>query len=133
MNDASVELELLFIDDLVEEMYDVLEGRPKRCEYPSGEEEGYDGLTPRAKAGGKFCYVPVTHKATLGYIVECLHKFRDQPKTLVMPAIPNGSFEKKLYSMYLSYLPKEKVAFGCGRAQGCLDQLCDGGCGAFSV
>lgn len=58
-----------------------------------------------------FCAAPVTHKATLGYIVECLHKFRDQPKTLVIPEIPNGSFEKKLYSMYLSYLPKEKVAF----------------------
>ena len=111
VNDPSVELELLFIDDLIEEMYDALEGRPKRCEYPVAGEDGYDGLTPRAKAGGQFCYVPVTHKATLGYIVECLQRFHDQPKTLVMPAIPDGSFEKKLYSMYLSYLPKEKVAF----------------------
>ena len=60
---------------------------------------------------GRYCDAPVTHKATLGYIVECLHRFHDQPQTLVMPEIPNGSFEKKLYPMYLSYLPKEKVAF----------------------
>ena len=63
------------------------------------------------KEGGRYCCAPVTHKATLGYIVECLNNFHDQPKTLIMPAIPEGSFEKKLYSMYLSYLPKEKVTF----------------------
>ena len=115
VNDPSVELELLFIDDLVEEMLDALEGRPHRASYPAaGEEAGgtrYDGLTPLPAPDGPFCYAPVTHKATLGYIVECLERFRDQPKTLLMPAIPDGSFEKKLYSMYLSYLPKEKVAF----------------------
>ena len=71
----------------------------------------YDGLTPRATADGRYCYAPVTHKATLGRIVELLHTFHDQPQNLIMPKIPSGSFEKKLYSMYLSYLPKEKVAF----------------------
>ena len=71
----------------------------------------YDGLTPQPKDDGRYCYAPVTHKATLGRIVELLHTFHDQPQNLIMPAIPNGSFEKKLYSMYLSYLPKEKVAF----------------------
>ena len=115
VNDPSVELELLFIDDLLEEMYDALEGHPHRAEYPvAGEElDGivYDGLTPRACENGRYCYAPVTHKATLGRIVELLHTFHDQPETLLMPAIPSGSFEKKLYSMYLSYLPKEKVAF----------------------
>ena len=115
VNDPSVELELLFIDDLLEEMYDALEGHPHRAEYPAaGEELGgvvYDGLTPRECENGRYCFAPVTHKATLGRIVELLHTFHDQPKTLLMPAIPDGSFEKKLYSMYLSYLPKEKVAF----------------------
>ena len=71
----------------------------------------YDGLTPLPAADGRFCYAPVTHKATLGCIVELLHTFHDQPQTLIMPTIPNGSFEKKLYSMYLSYLPADKVAF----------------------
>ena len=115
VNDPAVELELLFIDDLVEEMFDALEGRPHRCEYPGAGEEidgvVCDGLTPRWCAGGRFCGVPVTHKATLGHIVDTLHAFHDQPRTLVIPSIPPGSFEKKLYSMYLSYLPKEKVAF----------------------
>ena len=115
VNDPSVELELLFVEDLIEEMYDAIEGKPHRAEYPKAGEviDGitYDGLTPLPCADGCFCYAPVTHKATLGRIVELLHTFHDQPKTLIMPAIPNGSFEKKLYSMYLSYLPKEKVAF----------------------
>lgn len=115
VNDPSVELEMLFVEDLIEEMYDCLEGHPHRAEYPKSGETldgiNYDGLTPIAKANGRFCYAPVTHKATLGRIVELLHSFHDQPQTLVMPAIPDGSFEKKLYSMYLSYLPKEKVAF----------------------
>lgn len=115
VNDPSVELEMLFIDDLIEEMYDAIEGHPHRAEYPKTGEvvDGvqYDGLTPRSVADGRYCYATVTHKATLGRIVEILHSFRDQPQTLIMPAIPNGSFEKKLYSMYLSYLPKEKVAF----------------------
>ena len=111
VNDPSVELELLFIDDLIEEMYDALEGKPHRAEYPAAGEDGYDGLTPKPMDNGRFCYAPVTHKATLGYIVECLKRYHDQPQSLIMPAIPNGSFEKKLYSMYLSYLPKTKVAF----------------------
>ena len=115
VNDPSVELEMLFIDDLIDEMYDALEGHPHRAEYPKTGEaingETYDGLTPYPSEDGQFCYVPVTHKATLGRIVELLHTFHDQPQTLIMPAIPDGSFEKKLYSMYLSYLPKEKVAF----------------------
>ena len=115
VNDPNVELEMLFIDDLLEEMYDCLEGHPHQCEYPGQEEvvEGviYDGLTPLPVEGGHYCYAPVTYKATLGRIVELLYMFHDQPNTLVIPAIPKGSFEKKLYSMYLSYLPKEKVAF----------------------
>lgn len=115
VNDPSVELELLFIDDLIEEMYDAMEGHPHRCSYPATGEivngQEYDGLTPCWSDEGVYCAAPVTHKATLGRIVELLHAFHDQPQTLVMPAIPNGSFEKKLYSMYLSYLPKEKVAF----------------------
>lgn len=137
VNDPSVELEMLFIDDLIEEMFDAMEGRPHRAEYPkagevvleevehktedskSGEKSGevarkpvvYDGLTPRPTVSGRYCYAPVTHKATLGQIVDLLHTFHDQPQTLIMPQIADGSFEKKLYSMYLSYLPKEKVAF----------------------
>ena len=103
VNDPSAELELLFIDDLVEEMFDALEGREHRCTF--------DGTKTVPCADGKYCAAPVTHRVTLGYIVECLESFRDQPKTLIMPAIAPGSFEKKLYSMYLSYLPKEKVAF----------------------
>ena len=111
VNDPSVELEMLFIDDLIEEMYDCLEGKPHRCEYPAAGEDGFDGLTPSPSETGKFCYAPVTHKATLGWIVGLLHQFHDQPQSLVMPSIPAVSFEKKLYSMYLSYLPKEKMAF----------------------
>ena len=115
VNDPSVELEMLFIDDLIEEMYDALEGHPHRAEYPKTGEvidgQTFDGLTPYPTEEGRYCYAPITHKATLGRIVELLHTFHDQPQTLIMPAIPNGSFEKKLYSMYLSYLPKEKVAF----------------------
>ena len=103
VNDPSVELELLFIDDLIEEMYDALEGKEHHCEF--------DGVETVMKDDGRYCAVPVTHKATLGYIVECLNTFHDQPKTIMMPSIPEGSFEKKLYSMYLSYLPKEKVVF----------------------
>ena len=103
VNDPSVELELLFIDDLVEEMFDALEGNEHHCEF--------DGVETVLTENGRYCAATVTHKATLGYIVECLHKFHEQPQTLVMPAIPDGSFEKKLYSMYLSYLPKEKIAF----------------------
>lgn len=110
INDPSVELQLLFIDDLIEEMYDAMEGHPHRCVYPVASDE-WDGLTPKAEKNGRYCYAPVTYKATLAYIVDCLHMFHNQPKTLIMPTIAPDSFEKKLYSMYLSYLPKEKVAF----------------------
>lgn len=103
VNDPSVELELLFIDDLTEELFDALEGREHHCEF--------DGVDTVLTEKGRYCAAPVTHRATLGYIAECLHRFHDQPQTLVIPEIPNGSFEKKLYSMYLSYLPKEKIAF----------------------
>lgn len=103
VNDPTVELELLFIDDLIEEMFDALEGKEHHCEF--------DGVETHQKEDGRYCCAAVTYKATLGYIVECLHKFHNQPQTLIIPAIPEGSFEKKLYSMYLSYLPKEKVAF----------------------
>ena len=103
VNDPSVELEMLFVDDLIEEVYDAMEGHPHRCEF--------NGVKAVADEKGRYCYSPITHKATLGRIVELLHTFHDQPQSLVMPSIPNGSFEKKLYSMYLSYLPKEKVAF----------------------
>jgi UDP-2-acetamido-2,6-beta-L-arabino-hexul-4-ose reductase len=103
VNDPSVELEMLFIDDLIDEMFDAIEGKEHHCEF--------DGIRTVLTENGKYCAAPITHKATLGRIVELLHTFHDQPKTLIMPAIPNGSFEKKLYSMYLSYLPKEKVAF----------------------
>ena len=103
INDRSTELELVYIDDLVDEMICALEGKPHRCDY--------DGLTPIANENGRFCYVPVTHKVTLGEIADLLYKFHDQSKTLIMPEIPKGSFEKKLYSAYLSYLPKEKIRF----------------------
>ena len=115
LRDPDVELTLLFIDDLLEELYDALEGRPHRAEYPkSGETvDGveYDALTPRPVENGRYCYAPVTHKATLGKIVELLRGFHNQPQSLLMPAIPDGSLEKKLYSMYLSCLPREKIAF----------------------
>ena len=123
VNDPSVELELLFIDDLIEEMFDALEGKEHHCEYPEAgaviDGIAYDGLTPFWCEEGKYCGVPVTHKATLGEIVNLLHTFHDQPSNLVIPSIPEGSLEKKLYSMYLSYLPKEKVAFD-------LKMNCDG-------
>ena len=103
ITDPAVELELLFIDDLVEEMLDALEGREHRCRY--------DGAKAVPDPAGRYCHAPVTHRATLGHIANCLHSFHDQPQTLMMPRIAPGSFEKKLYSMYLSYLPREKVAF----------------------
>lgn len=103
VTDPAVELELTYIDDLVAEMLDALGGNPHKCDY--------DGLEVKDCKGGKFRYVPVTHKATLGEIVNLLKKFAAQPETLVVPDIPDGSFAKKLYSTYLSYLPKDKVAF----------------------
>jgi len=103
VTDPKIELELLYIDDLVAEMLDLLEGKAHRCEY--------DSLTPIEKEDGKYYFVPITHKVTLGEIVNLLEKFASQPNTLIIPEIPNGSFAKKLYSTYLSYLPKEKAIF----------------------
>lgn len=103
VNDRAIELELLYIDDLVAEMLNLLEGKQNKCYY--------DGLTPIKSEDGKYCFVPTTHKATLGEIVDLLEQFKAQSKTLIIPEIPCGSFAKKLYSTYLSYLPKEKVAF----------------------
>ena len=103
VNDPKVELEMLYIDDLVEEMLDALEGREHRCEF--------EGVKTVMSPEGRYCAAPVTHFVTLGEIVALLDAFRDQPKSLMMPQIPNGSFAKKLYSTYLSYLPKEKAAF----------------------
>ena len=103
VNDPSVELELLYIDDLVTEMLDALESKEHRCEF--------SGLDVLPKVDGRYCYCPVTHRVTLGSIVELIHTFANQPRTLMIPEMPNGSFAKKLYSTYLSYLPKEKVAF----------------------
>ena len=103
VNDRATQLELLYIDDLVDEMLDALEGKPHPCNY--------DGLDPVATEDGRYCYAPVTHKVTLGEIVDLLDSFKNQPKTLEMPEIPYNSFGKKLYSTYLSYLPKEAACF----------------------
>ena len=123
VNDPSVELELLYIDDLVDEMIACLKGQEHRCEFdgltviptPSvilNEVKDLDSsASPQNDKVGRYCYVPTTHKATLGEIVSLLKEFAAQPSTLMIPEIPAGSFSKKLYSTYLSYLPKEKVAF----------------------
>ena len=129
VNDPSVTLELLYIDDLVDEMLLALSGTEHRCEF--------DGINTVLCEGGKYCAAPVTHKVTLGEIVELLHAFRDQPATLVMPEIPKGSFAKKLYSTYLSYLPKEKASFELKMntdARGSFTELLKTEkCGQFSV
>ena len=103
INDPNVELELLFIDVLVDEMFDALEGKEHHCDF--------NGIEKIPNRDGRYCHVPVTHKATLGYIAETLNLFHDQPNSLVIPQIKENSFEKKLYSMYLSYLPESKVQF----------------------
>ena len=109
VNDPSVELEVLYIDDLVDEMIEALHGREHRCEF--------DGLKvipsecSESKKTGRYCYCPVTHKVTLGEIVELLHKFNEMPETLMIQEIPADSFAKRLYSTFLSYLPKEKALF----------------------
>ena len=129
VNDPATELELLYIDDLVEEMLDALEGHPHRCDY--------DGLVPVFGQEGRYCAAPVTHKVTLGEIVALLDAFKAQPATLLMPEIPAGSFAKKLYSTYLSYLPKEKAAFALKQntdARGSFTELLKTeNCGQFSV
>lgn len=103
VNDVNVELELLYIDDLVDEMMAALKGEEHHCEF--------DGAETILTENGKYCAAPITHKVTLGEIVDLLNQFKEQPSTLLIPEIPYNSFAKKLYSTYLSYLPKEKVAF----------------------
>ena len=103
VNDPSVELELLYIDDLVEEMILALQGKEHHCEF--------DGVETVLKENGRYCAVPTTFRATLGEIVDLLHKFEELPKTLMIPEIPSDSFAKRLFSTYLSYLPKEKAVF----------------------
>ena len=129
VNDRTTELELLYIDDLITEMLDALEGHPHCCDY--------NGLTPVFCEAGRYCAATVTHRVTLGEIVDLLEQFREQPATLVMPRIPAGSFAKKLYSTYLSYLPKEKVCFALKKnedARGSFTELLKTeGCGQFSV
>ena len=129
VNDPSVELELLYIDDLVEEMIAALEGKEHHCEF-----EGADTVLTES---GCYCAAPVTHRITLGGIVELLDAFKAQPRTLTMPEIPKGSFAKKLYSTYLSYLPREKAAFPLKMnvdARGSFTELMrTENCGQFSV
>ena len=103
ISDPSIELELLYIDDLIEEMFDALEGHEHHCEF--------DGLKPILTENGRYCLAPITAHVTLGEIAKLLESFKEQPKTLLIPSIPNNSFAKKLYSTYLSYLPKEKAIF----------------------
>lgn len=103
VDDRTTELEVLYIDDLIEGMYDLLEGKERHCEF--------NGVDTVEKEDGRYCYIPVTHKVTLGEIVDLLEQFKNQPKTLMVPKMPDGTFAKKLYSLYLSYLPKEKFAY----------------------
>lgn len=129
VNDRSTELELLYIDDLVEGMYDLLEGKEQHCEF--------DGVETILDASGRYCCVPVTHKVTLGEIVDLLQEFKAQPVTLVMPKMPEGSFAKKLYSLYLSYLPTSKFKYAMNMnidERGCFTELIHTvDCGQISV
>ena len=129
VTDPAIELELLYIDDLIDEMICALLGAPHRCEY--------DGVNAIYTPDGAYCVAPLTHKVTLGHIVSALDSFVDQPQSLLMPRIPSGSFEKKLYSTYLSYLPKEKIAFPLKMnedARGSFTELLrTPECGQFSV
>lgn len=129
VNDRTTELELLYIDDLVEEMLDALEGKAHRCNY--------DGLNPVCCDDGRYTVVPTTHKVTLGEIVDLLESFKAQPDTLVMPEIPDNSFAKKLYSTYLSYLPADKTIFdlkmNCDDRGSFTELLKTANCGQFSV
>lgn len=129
VNDRAVRLELLYIDDLVSEMLDALAGREHHCRF--------DGIETVLCEDGRYCAAPVTHKVTLGEIADLLERFRAQPETLVLPEIPEGSFAKKLYSTYLSYLPKEKVSFplkmNCDARGSFTELLKTERCGQFSV
>ena len=129
VNDRNVELELLYIDDLLEEMIRALENKEHHCEF--------DGVEAIANDNGKYCFVPTTHKVTLGEIVDLLQSFSEQPKTLMLPEIPDNSFSKKLYSTYLSYLPERKIAFplkmNCDNRGSFTEILKSENCGQFSV
>lgn len=129
VNDPSVQLELLYIDDLIDEMIAALQGREHRCEFA--------GIETVLSEQGRYCAAPVTHKVTLGEIVSLLDAFKAQPKTLLMPQIPENSFAKKLYSTYLSYLPREKVSFAlkmnCDPRGSFTELLRTANCGQFSV
>ena len=129
VNDPTVELELLYIDDLIEEMLNALENKEHRCEF--------NNVDVVASTSGKYCYVPTTHRVTLGEIVKLLNTFSEQPKTLVMPEIPYNSFAKKLYSTYLSYLPQSKIAFplkmNCDNRGSFTELMKTVNCGQFSV
>ena len=129
VNDSTVELELLYIDDLIEEMLNALENKEHRCEF--------NNVDVVANTSGKYCYVPTTHRVTLGEIVKLLNTFSEQPKTLVMPEIPYNSFAKKLYSTYLSYLPQSKIAFplkmNCDNRGSFTELMKTVNCGQFSV
>lgn len=103
VNDRTTELELLYIDDLVEGMFDLLEGKEQHCEF--------DGVETVLRANGRYCCVPVTHKVTLGEIVDLLQEFKAQPESLLMPEMPKGSFAKKLFSLYLTYLPTDRFKY----------------------
>ena len=129
VNDPSVQLELLYIDDLIDEMLLAIEGKEHHCEF--------DGIDTVLCDNGKYCAAPITHKVTLGEIVELLESFKNQPQTLLMPEIPYNSFAKKLYSTYLSYLPKEKAIFdlkmNCDDRGSFTELLKTQKCGQFSV
>lgn len=129
INDRNTVLELLYIDDLVEGLLDALEGKAQYCEY--------DGVEAKGEKDGRYAYIPVTHKVTLGEIADTLEKFKTQPESLIMPEIPAGSFAKKLYSTYLSYLPKEKVSFplkmNVDNRGSFTELLKTASCGQFSV
>ena len=103
VNDRTTELELLYIDDLIEGMFDLMEGKEQHCEF--------DGVETVLRAEGRYCCVPVTHKVTLGEIVDLLQEFKAQPESLLMPEMPEGSFAKKLFSLYLTYLPTDKFKY----------------------
>ena len=129
VNDRAIELELLYIDDLVAEMIAALKGEEHRCEF--------DGVKTVLTENGRYCAAPVTHHVTLGEIVDLLEQFKNVPATILMPEIPANSFAKKLYSTYLSYLPKEKAAFPLKMnvdARGSFTELLKTQkCGQFSV
>lgn len=129
VNDRATELELCYIDDLVEEMLDALEGKAHRCEF--------EGVKAAGQEDGRYCFVPVTHQVTLGELADLLQRFHEQPRNLVVPEIPAGSFARKLYSTYVSYLPKEKISFPLktdADGRGSFTELLKSGpCGQVSV